>query len=504
MYLQPSAAALTTDVVVIGTGPAGLSAVGSAVAHGAQVVAIEAHDNIGGNGLLSTGWVAFVDSELQRSLGIRDSVGLFMEDCKKLLDQAHHVWGLIWDQKLTRFYAEKSSKMYDELTSRGVKFPRLIKRPLQTSVDRLAAVEDTRMFPAAFERDFSGPNCKTFLRCTAQRLLTDSAGAVIGVVVQPRDNQPQFTVRAGKGVIITAGGYGANLSLRRHFQPDPSDVKIYSGLHTCRGDGQLLGQAVGGDLVNMAMIPPIVAVPSHLTEEAIAVNLAGDRFHDEAGPYYDRVFALRQQPEKTGHYIFDAETYGAKTRYVDPMPGPLTQASTLAALAQKLGLPAVAVESSVRAWNDFLASGSPTDAATGRVQFAPSRRPMDTGPFYSKPMVEGVSLTCGGFVTTLSMQVVDVWGRAIAGLFAAGDCAGGLTPTAEMGGTHLGGGFVLGWEAGRAAARGEYSEPHTRATFGQVVQRREEVDMSMPIVSVDAHQQQQQKARLPRDEVVDA
>lgn len=493
MYLQPSATNLETDVVVIGTGPGGLSAVGSAVANGAQVVAIESHDNIGGNGVLSTGWVAFVNSTLQRSLGIEDSVDLFMRDCKKLLDQTQRLYGVTWDENLTRFYAEKSAKMYDELTSRGVKFTRLIRRPLQTSVDRLAAVEDTKMFPAAFEQDFAGPNVKTFLRCSAQRLLTDSTGSVVGVLVQPRDNQPSFSVRARKGVIIAAGGYGANLSLRRHFQPDPSDVTIYSGLPTCRGDGQLIGQAVGGDLINMAMIPPIVAVPSHLTEEAIAVNLAGNRFHDEAGPYYDRVYALRQQIENKGHYIFDSQTYATKRRYVDPMAGPLTQAPTVAALAEKLGIPAAAAESSVRSWNDFLTSGASTDPSTGRVQFEPSRRPITKGPFYSKTMVEGVSLTCGGFVTTLSMQVVDVWGKPIPGLFAVGDCAGGLTPTAEMGGTHLGGGFVLGWEAARAAVTGDLKEPHTVGTFGQEVEKKKGVDLSMPIISVDA---QQQTARL--------
>jgi hypothetical protein len=65
----------------------------------------------------------------------------------------------------------------------------------------------------------------------------------------------------------------------------------------------------------------------------------------------------------------------------------------------------------------------------------------------------------------------------------------GLTPTAEMGGTHLGGGFVLGWEAGRAAATGEYAEPHTAATFGQAVEKKRGVDLSMPIISVDAEQQ---------------
>lgn len=55
------------------------------------MVAIEAHDNIGGNGLLSNGWVAFVESGLQRSLGIHDSVDLFMGDWQKFLSRSHHV-----------------------------------------------------------------------------------------------------------------------------------------------------------------------------------------------------------------------------------------------------------------------------------------------------------------------------------------------------------------------------------------------------------------------------
>lgn len=76
MYCQSDGKDLETDVVVIGTGPGGLSAVGSAVKAGAEVVAIEAHEQIGGNGVLSTGWVAFVDSKLQRDQGIQVSRSL--------------------------------------------------------------------------------------------------------------------------------------------------------------------------------------------------------------------------------------------------------------------------------------------------------------------------------------------------------------------------------------------------------------------------------------------
>ncbi len=383
--------------------------------------------------------------------------------------------------------------MYDVLTEMGVKFSRLIKRPLQTSVDRLAAVDDTKMFPEAFDKKYlSGPKVRTFLNCAGQRLLVDDDGRVTGVIVRPasEDHKP-FKVHAKKGVVLATGGYGANLLLRRQYQRDPSDVSIYAGLPTCRGDGQLMGQAIGGELINMTMIPPIVAVPSHLTEEAIAVNMAGNRFHDEAGPYYDRVYALDKQSPKVGHYVFDDETYQAKKKYVDPMAGPMTSAPDVPSLADKLGLPAAAVEQSVKKWNDFLASGKPKDSETGRVQFHPSRRPINVGPFHSKKMTVGISLTCGGFTTTKSMQVVDIWGKPVPGLFAAGDCAGGNNPTAEMGGTHLGGGFVLGWEAGRAAATGsDLAKPHRAGCFGQFVEKDRNVQLNMPIIgTVDAAQQ---------------
>ena len=382
--------------------------------------------------------------------------------------------------------------MYDILTSRDVKFPRLIKRPLQTSVDRLAAVDDTQMFLAAFEKEFTGSNVKTFFKCSGHRLLVDANGRVTGVVVQPQNPQLKpFKVHATRGVILATGGYGANLSLRRYYQHDSKDGRLYSGLGTCRGDGQLMGQAVGGELINMTMIPPIVAIPSHVTEEVIAVNIEGARFHDEAGPYYDRVHALEEQREKTGHYIFDARTFNFKRKYIDLMPGPLTSAPSVSELARKLGLPAQAVITTVETWNSFMTLGSPKDPLTKRVQFHPDCRPINVGPFYSKPMMVGVSLTYGGFATTLLMQVVDVWGKTILGLFVVGDCAGGMTPTAKMGGTHLGGAFVTGWIAGEVAAFGKgMKQSHTKPVFGQWVRKDDNVSLNMPIVgNVDAAQQ---------------
>ena len=51
-------------------------------------------------------------------------------------------------------------------------------------------------------------------------------------------------------------------------------------------------------------------------------------------------------------------------------------------------------------------------------------------------------------------MVARIVGAAIPGLYAAGDCAGGLNPVSDLGGIHISGGLTLGRVAGSAAARG--------------------------------------------------
>ena len=70
------------------------------------------------------------------------------------------------------------------------------------------------------------------------------------------------------------------------------------------------------------------------------------------------------------------------------------------------------------------------------------------------PMVEGVNFCCGGFRVTTDMQVVDVFGAAIPGLYAAGDASAASTRSPTWVAIHICGGLTLGRVAGAAAARG--------------------------------------------------
>ncbi|MGD9991429.1 FAD-binding protein, partial [Pseudonocardia sp.] len=180
------------DVVVLGTGPAGMAAVSAAAAEGARVVAVEAMDHIGGNAVWSTGYLAFVNSGMQAEQGIVDSEETFVADARHMVDLARDQFGVEWDEALVRLYARESAETYRILTERGVRFSRFIPRPKQHSVDRMAAVEDTWMIGRAFQPDFERDNVTTLYRKIADRIVVTD-GRVTGVLANRRDD-PDATV----------------------------------------------------------------------------------------------------------------------------------------------------------------------------------------------------------------------------------------------------------------------------------------------------------------------
>lgn len=446
---------LAADVVVLGTGPGGMAAVQAAAADGAEVLAVEAMDHIGGNAVWSTGYLAFVNSAMQVEQGIVDDEDTFLADATHMIELAQDDFGIVWDEDLVRLFARESARTYDLLTERGVRFSRFIPRPAQHTIDRMAAVEDTWMFQRAFQPDFELSSVRTLFRTNGIRLLID-AGRVTGVLAHrdgPDGSEP-IEITARRGVVLATGGYQSNPLLRQRYQPGHLARGPYLGVDTCRGDGHLMGAAVGGDLINMTFLPPLVIVSSSLVEDAIAVNTCGRRFHDEAGPYEERVKALLAQPGRRGWYVFDDVVAREKHSLITQMPEPALNADSLAELAEAIDVPVAALESTVGGWNDFLTGTQTADPDFGRVVLPPARRTAARAPYTAVPMVLGVNFCCGGFRVTNSMQVINVFGEPIPGLYAAGDCVGGFNPIADLGGIHLAGGFTLGRVAGGAAARG--------------------------------------------------
>ena len=89
-------------------------------------------------------------------------------------------------------------------------------------------------------------------------------------------------------------------------------------------------------------------------------------------------------------------------------------------------------------------------------------RPISTPPFYAYPIISGVCFTYGGVKTNSNGQVVDTDGRAIPGLYAAGE-ATGLYYQVYTGATSVMRGAVFGKIAGAHAARRCGDVPSSRS-----------------------------------------
>src|SRR3990172_2254584 len=92
---------LVTDVVVIGSGGAGLAAAIEARSAGSRVLIVEQAESPGGASIISGGGRLIVGTPLQRSLGIHDTPDEACEDWVK--------WGQgSADERWARFYIEHS------------------------------------------------------------------------------------------------------------------------------------------------------------------------------------------------------------------------------------------------------------------------------------------------------------------------------------------------------------------------------------------------------------
>ena len=191
----------------------------------------------------------------------------------------------------------------------------------------------------------------------------------------------------------------------------------------------------------------------HRHPHSLVVNGRGERFVNESCSYDDFGKAMIADQQKTGAnlpcwMVFDA-TYRGKYGCGGIMPGSVMpdskipqswwqgyffRAATLAELADKIGVPAGALASSVADINRFAAAGKDDSFARGdsaydrffgdqSVQPNPSMGPVDKPPFYAIRIELGDLGTKGGIRADANAQVVDTRGRPIGGLYAVGNCA---------------------------------------------------------------------------------
>jgi succinate dehydrogenase/fumarate reductase flavoprotein subunit len=210
----------------------------------------------------------------------------------------------------------------------------------------------------------------------------------------------------------------------------------------------------------------------------LTVNSAGQRFVNESTSYHLFALAMQQANTVPAFLICDAAALtrfglgmvrpGAKpaSRALQPFlnDGYLTQATTLPELAQKLGIDAETLQSTVTRFNSFAASGVDLDFQRGTTAYQqnmgdvawagknPNLGALTQAPFYAVRLYPGDIGASTGLATDTNARVLGADGLPIQGLYAVGNdmhsIMGGVYPAP---GITIGPGIVFGYLAAKHA-----------------------------------------------------
>ncbi len=471
-----SAAAVTswdavTDVLVAGSGAAGVCAALEARAAGAEVLLIESLPRFGGSSVLSGGVVyAGGGTALQQALGVEDSVEA-MYRFLTLAGGPHPAADKI------QLYCEESAAHFDWLVAQGVPYgPRFTPAKGLPMGDESLYFSGTelawpardlappaprghvpgvpgmnggrRLMQSLFER-LDGADVPRRARVAAERLVVQRDGRVAGMRVRVQGRLQR--IRARRAVVLACGGFIHNREMLKRYAPRLYDCSVPWAGAGDQGDGINMGIAAGGAALRMHegfAIAPIYPPESALA--GILVNAAGQRFISEES--YHGVLGDAIAYHQQGRAWLVTDRHGSYGFEQDNFPVVAT-ANTIGDLAVMLELPKGALQHSVAYYNAHAANGEDPLFRKSVDYLRPLSGPPYTAYDLSVARAFTPVHTFGGLHTTTEGQVLDSFGEAIPGLFAAGRNTAGL-PTAPYiaSGLSMGDCTFFGRRAGRAAA----------------------------------------------------
>ena len=425
---------LTTDIVIIGAGGAGMTAAINATQAGKDVILVEMMPYAGGNTTKATGGMNAAETHYQKEQGIEDSVEQFVEDTMK---GGHD----INDRDLVTIMAENSAAGIDWLDSIGAPLPKISFSGGATN-QRIHAPEDGSGVGAylvtALLKKMDELGIKVMYNTKATDLLS-LEGTVNGILAESDD--AYYTIHS-KAVILATGGFGNNQEMIVRYREDLEGT-VTTSAPGIMGDGIVMAQAVGADLVDIDQIqlhPTVEQKTSMLITEsvrgdgAILVNQDGKRFTDELLTR-DKVSAAElAQPGSYAYIIFDQklrEGLKATEKYIST--GITVQGDTIEDLAAQIDVDPATLAETLANWNKCVADKN--DAEFGRTTGMDND--LSTPPYYAIKIAPGIHHTMGGVHIDTGAHVIDLNGKVIPGLFAAGEVVGGV-----HGGNRLGGNAV--------------------------------------------------------------
>lgn len=460
----------TWDVVVVGSGFAGLAAASEAAGGGAKVVILEKMPTYGGNSIINGGVYASWDDKFHYRQNLNlgdDSPKLHTEDTLKGGDYYN-------DPELVKILAENATDALNWMIDEGgAKIRPTVFRTGGHSAYRTHAANAGMgiEYTEALKRIAEKRGAKLMLGSPVSwiwRKDADPKSPVLGVEVK-RGNKT-VNIRIRKGLVLASGGFSRDIKMRMIHYPWLGPGFNSTNHPGATGEVIRYAQAIGADAIqlNFIQLYPYADPETGILDTPalypfngpgtgiLYVTKKGKRFISEL-ERRDRVtFAqFNMGPAmKPTYTIFSEEMvpkFGGTMQEVEAglKKGRLVKADSIAALAEKIGMPADALVETVNNHNKYLAEGKDPEF---NKPITKAMVPMLKGPYYAVAQWPAVHHCMGGLRINPKAQVVDLFGSVIPRLYAAGEVAGGVHGSNRLGSNAIPDCVVFGRIAGKNSA----------------------------------------------------
>jgi len=476
------------QAIVVGGGLAGMSAANQVVECGGKTLLVDKSSFCGGNSTKATSGINGAATKTQKDKGVDDSVELFTSDTLKGGAKRPEVVKVLCgnsgadvDWLVDKFDLDLSllarlGGHSAPRTHRGKeRFPGMtITYALIQMLEKIAEKTD---------------RARIITKARAHTLLMNGKTCIGLIYEKGGKDEKEYGP-----VILASGGFGADFtqnSLLAQYRPDLMHLPTTNGEH-CTGDGIKMGEAIGGKSVDLEWVqvhPTGLVKPDDpdakikfLAAEALrgvgglVFDANGKRFANELGRR-DYVtgemwknkppFRLCLNKAASDEIIWHCKHYTGR--------GVMKFYESGAALAADMGIPVSVLEETHDAhyqaakktekdpnggsWPAY-PSGKSWDEASGKTgsgkKFYHNVIPgsaVKSEPFYVAIITPVIHYCMGGLEIDVDSAVCGADGKAIPGLYAAGEIAGGVHGNNRLGGNSLLDCVVFGRVAGKAACK---------------------------------------------------